>query len=395
MSFRNTAVLFSALFAAACAPQMTAAPPPFAAPMPPNAAPPPPSALAAPQAPDAQADADASKADDEQADTERADDIDEESSDEAPMAKIKSPALDMDDASFAHALKGERASLGPMSIGRPHNGILVNGVQMPTGAQWRLVDPPRAYGTQESVDAIMLAIKRVNDKFPNTPVIDIGHLSAEHGGHLSPHKSHQSGVDVDIGYYYSVQSGWFRTATANNLDRARTWALMKAFAQDENIEFILVDTSIQKLLREYALAQGEDHDFVDKMIQYGSKQPHTVLRHIKGHATHLHVRFLSPVARQVGARAEPFFHGELVRAAAPPPPPSKKGPAAQQAKTDAGRDSKKTAEPGFVEHRVHDGDTLYRLAQHYGVSVDAIRKANGLKGVALKPKMVLKIPTKS
>ena len=41
---------------------------------------------------------------------------------------------------------------------------------------------------------------------------------------------------------------------------------------------------------------------------------------------------------------------------------------------------------------MHEGDTLYRLAARYGVTVEAIQQANGLKAFALKPKMVLRIP---
>jgi LysM repeat protein len=70
---------------------------------------------------------------------------------------------------------------------------------------------------------------------------------------------------------------------------------------------------------------------------------------------------------------------------------------ARTAAAGGGRSSKtapaaEKAPATYFEHHVHAGDTLYRLALHYGVSVQAIQQANGLKGFALKPKTVLRIP---
>lgn len=388
MSFRGLfTVLAAALFASGCA--ATQAPPPPApfTPLPPRSA-----APSAPVASDPPAPADVAAAEEASPVDEKSDSIDDDTDEDnggARKPSARSPALDLDDAAFAKALHEDPLSLGSMSVGKPSAGVLVNGVQMPEGPYWKLIDPARAWGTKESIDAIEKAITKVNEQFPiGTPPVSIGHVSAKNGGYLSPHKSHQAGRDVDIGYYYTNTNAWFARATAQNLDKPRTWALVKAFAQSD-VDMIFIDSSIQKILRDYALANGEDKDFVDRVFQVGSHQQRTIVRHIPGHATHLHVRFASPMACDVGARAEPFFKAELNKAIAQK--------AAQQAKEmhavrtkEAPNDKKQS--PPFFEHRVRDGDTLYRLAQHYGVTVEAIQKANGLKGNALKPKMVLKIP---
>lgn len=44
------------------------------------------------------------------------------------------------------------------------------------------------------------------------------------------------------------------------------------------------------------------------------------------------------------------------------------------------------------EYRVKRGDSLYKIAKKYGVSKQALQEANGLQGVALKPKQILTIP---
>ncbi|HVY48284.1 MAG TPA: penicillin-insensitive murein endopeptidase, partial [Minicystis sp.] len=344
---------------------------------------------APPAAPGDAAPADDAGPTDEHAELE--DESEDDAASPAERPRAHAPGMALDDAAFAAALKHDPASLGPMSVGRPSAGLLVGGVQVPESPAWRLVDPAHAWGTQESVDSIARAVQHVRDRFEDTPPIAIGHLSARRGGPLSPHKSHQSGRDVDIGYYYTTNAPWFARATAQNLDRARTWELVKAFADDA--EMIFIDTSVQKLLREYALAHGEDKALVDRLIQFGSPNRRTVVRHIPGHATHIHVRFTSPMACEIGARAEPLYRAELERVALA---------ARQRAQAEhhAGRSSKAApaandkGKPNYFEHRVRPGDTLYRLAQRYGVSVDAIQHANGLKGFALKPKMVLRIPTK-
>jgi peptidoglycan endopeptidase LytE len=44
-------------------------------------------------------------------------------------------------------------------------------------------------------------------------------------------------------------------------------------------------------------------------------------------------------------------------------------------------------------YTVKPGDTLYGISKSFGVSIDALKKANALEGESLKPKQVLTIPT--
>jgi peptidoglycan endopeptidase LytE len=50
---------------------------------------------------------------------------------------------------------------------------------------------------------------------------------------------------------------------------------------------------------------------------------------------------------------------------------------------------------GWAEerYRVKPGDTLYGISKSFGVSIEALRKANALEGDSLKPKQVLTIPS--
>jgi penicillin-insensitive murein endopeptidase len=353
--------------------------------------------------------ADAASEPEGDASEEGAESIDDDTDDEGEPSKligtggVRPMALDLDDSAFANAIKSAPASLGSISIGRPRSGILVNGVMMPESAAWRLVDRLHAWGTQESVDAVVRAVGKVVERFPESDPLCIGDLSAQRGGPLSPHKSHQSGRDVDIGYYYLGHKPWFARATASNLDRARSWTLLKALVEAD-VEMIFVDTSVQLLLRDFALSHGETREFVDRVFQVGSHNPRPVVRDVPGHATHLHVRFTNPASRAVGLRAAPFFHEELARVANILAARQREALLARQraahAKSKGGKGPHVNAKgaagrpppPAFIEHRVHEGDTLFRLSQQYRVSMETIQRVNGLRTAILRPNMVLRIP---
>ncbi len=280
------------------------------------------------------------------------------------VAGSPSPLAGLSDREIEERLTRDPASLGPISIGATNAGLLLYGVPMPKGERWRVIEPGGAFGTQETVDALVHCIDAVNERFPGTAPMWIGHISARGGGHLSPHKSHQAGRDVDLGYYYQGGGKWYARATAANLDRARTWALVRTLITDTDVELILIDTSIQKLLREHALGIGEDAGWISRVFQVGGTDRSPMIRHAKGHATHLHVRFFSPVARELGRRAYPL----LVQKGLVKPPAA------------------------FVMHKAKRGQTLGSLANRYGTTVRAIQEANGLRSTRIQIGRTYRIP---
>jgi penicillin-insensitive murein endopeptidase len=134
----------------------------------------------------------------------------------------------------------------------------------------------------------------------------VGDFSARSGGKLRPHKSHQSGRDVDLGYYYSTGEAWYKRATSKNLDRARTWALLETLLTETRVEYVFMDRSIQPLLKEYALAQGEDPEWLSRIFE-GPSNRDPIIRHRFGHATHMHVRFENPTAELTARRSYPLL----------------------------------------------------------------------------------------
>jgi murein endopeptidase/LysM repeat protein len=298
----------------------------------------------------------------------------------------RNPALALSDVEIDQRFHHDPASLGPASIGPAGAGALVNGVQMPKGEHWQLLDPGHAWGTQETVDALVLCIERVNERFPGAPPLAIGHLSARTGGHLSPHKSHQSGRDADIGYYYKSGTRPFVRASGDNLDLARTWTLVKTAVRETTIDMIFIDRGVQRILADYAAANGEDAAFLDEVFQIRGKNARAPIRHIKGHDNHIHFRFHNPNAEEMGKRVARF----VVIQRAPVAVAARGGGHAAESSGQAAQ-----LEPaGYAQIRARSGDTLVILARRYGTTVEDIQRANRLSGNAIRAGFVYKIPQK-
>lgn len=277
-------------------------------------------------------------------------------------AKTRS-LLGLSDGELHKLIENDVQSLGSLSIGLPNNGRLLNGVRPEEGDLFEIVAPDFTWGTKETIEYLKVAVAEVHRQHEDTPPLHMGHISTKSGGYLSPHLSHQSGRDVDLGYYYSSKRAWYRRATWNTLDAARTWTLVKALITKTDVDLILIDASIQSLLRKHAEQAGEDKAWLQKIFRGSGDRP-AIIRHARGHATHIHVRFFSPEAQRNAQRAYPVLIEEEM------------------------------VDPVVIyhHHRVRKGETLGQLAKRYGTTVQAIKDANGLRSTMIQAKRTYKIP---
>jgi penicillin-insensitive murein endopeptidase len=253
------------------------------------------------------------------------------------------PLAEFDDTALATLIRQGAPEIGSASVGQPNRGKLYNGVAMPEGPLWHLEEPENSWGTRETIESIQRAIARVEADHPGSPPLHIGHISRRTGGWLRPHRSHQSGRDVDLGYYYLEGPRWYAPATAENLDRARTWSLLMGLLTQGNVEYVFITRDVQSLLLEYARSQGVDEAWLSELFEAAAAPdgaaptagaprsptprtsaprspaprikpsaraalppgPEPVVRHRWGHHTHLHVRFYSDRACTTGQRT---FH---------------------------------------------------------------------------------------
>jgi len=191
------------------------------------------------------------------------------------------------------------------SIGYPFEGRLENGIPFPREFQgYQLRSVEHTYTTPELIGALLDAIEGVRRDFPDTCDLYLGDFSKPGGGPWYPvHKSHQNGRDVDIGMYAKGNVPLTNLVPMNeeNLDLPKNWSLVLHLLNSHLVERIFVDSSIQRLLYNYALSRGYDKSFLDRVFQVGSGgYEYTFVRHEPGHRDHMHVRFVAPWSELAG-----------------------------------------------------------------------------------------------
>lgn len=282
-----------------------------------------------------------------------------------PAAEIKPhPLKDYSQAELEALLLSDPEALGAASLGRASAGALYGASPMPASELWTIVNPRETWGTAETVGYLTHTITRVNELFPDSPPLNIGDISDRDGGHLRPHVSHQSGRDVDLGFYYTTDAKWYSHANSRNLDLARTWAFVKLTVTETDVHMIFVDRSIQALLREYALEIGEDEAWLDQVFGGPLSNLRPLVLHEDGHKTHLHVRYYNPIAEETGRR----IYSSLIKHKVLSPPTY------------------------YVKYKVRRGDTLQKIAAKFKTSVASLKKANRLRSTRIFANRTYKIP---
>ncbi len=264
-------------------------------------------------------------------------------------------AASVDPGALLELARRDVSALGPLSIGTPDAGLLVNPLPMPASPLWRVRHPAAAFGTEETIAFLGTAIESVEALHPGSPPLAIGDLSRADGGRLSRHRSHQAGRDVDLGFYYRRgEVDEFQLVRKGDLDLPRSWALVRALLTETDVERIFMDRSLMRILYNEALQEGEDAGWLDDVFGRLGGSHKGIIQHERRHKNHLHVRFFNRRAQECGRIVYPL----LVETGALPPP--------------------------TVKHRVRRGETLGQLASRYGAKASAIRAANGLHGSFLR-----------
>lgn len=132
-------------------------------------------------------------------------------------------------------LIGQRLKLprGPalepgQSRGRVDDGSLSEPAQLPQSPAYYRRRMPRTYATAHLIEHTKRAVEAVHARYLTLHRLAIGDLSDEDGGPLEGHRTHQSGRDIDLGFYFVEQpEGYpehFVEGQGDNLDVEATWA---------------------------------------------------------------------------------------------------------------------------------------------------------------------------
>jgi murein endopeptidase len=216
-----------------------------------------------------------------------------------------SPKVDPETVITPDLAKTKSGDLRPtnQAIGYPDNGNLRNATSLlekqkslNSKAYFEVAFPSREryYATYEMSEMITRLGEKLNFSFQKK--LEVSDISKQRGGKLSPHLSHQIGMDADLGYPSTAPNVKFpvvvqmgnRHYDPSAYSIQKTFELFKyAYQQpDLKIDRIFADQTIKKALCAYAKSSGElsgkDKDVVQGLFK--------VIQHVDGHGDHFHIR---------------------------------------------------------------------------------------------------------
>ncbi|WP_409477437.1 penicillin-insensitive murein endopeptidase [Pseudobdellovibrio sp. HCB154] len=194
-----------------------------------------------------------------------------------------------------------RLRLSNQAVGSPDNGRLRNASFLKTHIEtYKLIDkvvianssPKNYYGTQEMMEILEAIGEKANTLQRNK--IFISRISAKAGGRLPPSKSHQNGMDVDIGYFTVQGKVQFPIVASGGSLRKSDFSVAKTLEvfkflmtqQVSPVDRLFVDQSIiNNLCREAKNSgkfKGSEKAAYAKLFEN--------MQHVDGHGNHFHLR---------------------------------------------------------------------------------------------------------
>ncbi len=186
-----------------------------------------------------------------------------------------------------------RVRANAFSIGSPTRGRLVNGVELPELPEiYTRRSPEKSYGSSHTVRTLILAIAQFRKQARYDGPVVIGAISLPRGGRFRPHRSHQSGRDVDIRLPTLPSVQHSGPPSAGEIDWTATWRLLESFIKTGQVQYIFLDYGLQKRLYKAARAAGAAATALAEVLQWprDARSNNGIVRHSPGHRSHFHVR---------------------------------------------------------------------------------------------------------
>lgn len=217
-----------------------------------------------------------------------------------PVATAKRDPIAVKVPTLPAALRRSR------SVGYAWQGSLTRAVKVRPSAHLRYVTEYAStghfYGTWQLVQLLERVAQRVAIKMPGARM-SVGELSAQNGGDLPGHASHESGRDVDVGFYMldAQKRSYEAFAFANfddhgrgrapnqglSFDVARNWELVSRLVTDGDarVQYVFVAQGLKSLL----LAEGKRQNASKAVLERVSRAL-VPPRERHPHGNHFHVR---------------------------------------------------------------------------------------------------------
>jgi penicillin-insensitive murein endopeptidase len=215
-----------------------------------------------------------------------------------------------------------------LARGSTSGGVLINAVRLPVRGDGYVIPQTWAsrglnWGTEELVTLIVRAARRVDKETRDGVPLYVADLSPREGGPSAWHRSHQTGRDADLIFFFrddagrptapptqmiafgpdggsAATDGTGRPIPRLWFDVERNWLLVRALLDDPVVEvqYLFVSTALRQKLLDHARAIGEAEDVIARaemvLVQPSDSLPHD---------DHLHLRILCPASdRALGCR---------------------------------------------------------------------------------------------
>jgi murein endopeptidase/LysM repeat protein len=182
---------------------------------------------------------------------------------------------------------------GALSVGKPQRGRIENAVLIPQSVDYTCRSERLCWGSSYAVEGMQRAFANFRYESGYEGEIVIGSISRKFGRRFPPHKSHQSGRDVDIRLPILPTVPDWRDPHRDEVDWMATWALVDALIDTGRVQTIFLESDLQRPLYEAARQLGRSHESLAGAITYPREKGKewAIVRHSKGHDAHIHVRF--------------------------------------------------------------------------------------------------------
>lgn len=179
---------------------------------------------------------------------------------------------------------------GGKSVGRPQRGRIVDAVPLPERPWYTNGRPERLFGSSHTILQVQRALASFRHRTGFEGEIIVGAISQRGGGRFAPHRSHQSGRDVDIRLPRLPGLDTRPDPHPDEIDWSASWELVRAFLDTGEVQFIFLERKLQRRLYEAARWEGEPHDELAALIDQVEGRRSAPIRHAPGHDGHIHVR---------------------------------------------------------------------------------------------------------
>lgn len=191
------------------------------------------------------------------------------------------------------------------SLGHAWRGRLEGGVSLRESDSVRFVTEyaplEHHFGTWQLVQLVERAAERVERRLPGAR-LSVGEISAREGGRIDGHRSHQSGRDVDFGFYMTDGQGQpydafafadfgadgrgLGTNSMLRFDDARNWELVGKLVADGDarVQHIFLSDALKRRLLREGRRRGAPQAVLDRASRVISQPAH------HPHRNHFHVR---------------------------------------------------------------------------------------------------------